>query len=280
MFETVSAAVLRMTTPLLFAALAGLVSERAGIVQLGLEGMMLFSALAAAMVGYFLHNPWLGFLAGGLAGVAMAMLMAAFVLGRKTDSIVTGTALNILAVGLCPFITKVVFNTAGTTPAIPLEERLHSAPTLIVLMVFLGVCYVYQWTRAGLWLRFAGENPQTLEVAGIKTQTVRWISMAICGLLAGFGGATLSISMASAFSPNMTAGRGFMALAALILGRWKPWLVGVACLLFGSLEALQIILQSEDLGVPLQFVQILPYLATIIALAGFFGQSRPPKALQ
>ena len=270
---------LRMTTPLWFAALAGLLSERSGVVQLGLEGMMLVGALAAAIVGLFLHNPWLGFFSGAAVGCFLASIMGIFILVRRADSIVTGTALNILAAGLCPFVTKLVFNTTGSTPAIPLEDRLQWAPTWMAGFSFLcvGICY-YQ-LRAGLWLQFAGESPKALEVAGIRVNLIRWVSLLGCGALAGMGGATLSLSLASSYSPNMTAGRGFMALAALIFGRWKPWSVAFACLLFGSLDALQISLQSKDIGVPIQFIQILPYLATIIALAGFFGQSRPPKAL-
>lgn len=271
--------VLRMTTPLWFAALAGLLSERSGVVQLGLEGMMLVGALAAAIMGLFLHNPWLGFLSGASAGCLLAGVMGIFILVRRADSIITGTALNILAAGICPFVTKIIFNTTGSTPAIPLEDHFQWAPTWIAVVFFLviGICY-YQF-RAGLWLQFAGESPKALEVAGIRVNKIRWFSLLACGCLAGMGGATLSLALASSFSPNMTAGRGFMALAALIFGRWKPWPVFAACLLFGGLDALQISLQSRDIGVPIQFIQILPYLATIIALAGFFGQSRPPKAL-
>ena len=270
---------LRVATPLLFASMAGLLSERAGVVQIGLEGMMLVGALTGGVLGYLWQNPWLSFFVGGIAGMLLAAIMGFFVLQRKTDPIITGTALNILAAGICPFVTKLVFNTTGATPAIPVEYRFQWEPLWFAWIVFLALAFFYHKSRAGLWLQFAGEAPKALSVAGISVSWVRWISLLKCGMLAGFGGATLSLCLSSSFSPNMTSGRGFMALAALIFGRWKPIPMALSCLLFGALEALQILMQSENLGVPIQFVQILPYLVTIIALAGFFGQSRAPKAL-
>jgi len=271
--------ILRGATPLLFASLGGLFSERSGVIQIGLEGMMLIGALAGATTAQLMHSPWLGFLAAALGGVLVAMLYGLFALKLKADQIVSGTAINILAVGVAPFITKLIFDTTGATPSLSLEDRFAFEPVLIAVFSLAATIYVYRWTKAGLVLQFAGENPPALTAAGYHLTQVRWRSLAACGALAGWGGGSLSLFLASAYSPNMTAGRGFMALAALIFGRWKPLPTAGACLLFATADAVQIRLQGNDSFIPVQFIQILPYLVTIIALAGFFGQSRAPKGL-
>lgn len=270
---------LRLATPLLFAAMAGLLSERSGVIQIGLEGFMLIGALAAAVATTLTLNPFAGLLAAAGAGLALSMLFVVFTLTVRADQIVTGTALNLLAFGLCPFITKILFDSTGSTPSIPLENRLQSAFSWLAPVLALGVWVVLRSTRFGLWLRFAGESPETLRSAGISVDRVRWSALALCGILAGLGGASLSISLASSFSPQMTAGRGFMALAALIFGGWRVFPVVGACLLFGFVDALQIRMQGVAGGIPVAIVQILPYLVTIIALVGFFGHSRSPKGM-
>jgi general nucleoside transport system permease protein len=271
--------ILRGATPLLLAALGGLLSERSGIVQISLEGMMLMGALAGALGASFLHSPWLGMLAAGFAGSLMAAIYGFFVLQLKADQIVSGTAINILAVGVAPFITKIAFDTTGSTPSLALTERFSYEPIVLAIIVLILMRYFYAKTRAGLILQFAGESPEALGAAGFSIQKVRWWSLFGCGQLAGWAGGSLSLFLASSYSPNMTAGRGFMALAALIFGRWKPLPTAGACLLFAAADALQIRLQGNESLIPVQFVQILPYIFTIIALAGFFGQSRAPKAL-
>lgn len=271
--------ILRGATPLLFASMAGLISERSGLVQIGLEGMMLVGALAAALTTSFTHTPWLGLVVAGFAGSILALLYGFFVIRLKADQVVTGMAANILALGIAPFITKIAFNTTGSTPSLPVDLRFSFEPFVIVFLTLGALTYLYNKTRAGLYLRFAGENPEALLAAGISVTKLRWWSVFACGQLAGWGGASLSLFLASSYSPNMTAGRGFMALAALIFGGWHPMRTAGACLLFSFADAVQIRLQGSETFVPLQFVQILPYVVTIIALAGFFGQSRPPKAL-
>ncbi len=270
--------VLRGTTPLLFASLGGLFSERSGVIQIALEGMMLMGALAGATAAQLLHSPWLGFLAAGFGGMAIAALYGLFTFKFKADQIVTGTAINILAVGVAPLITKLVFDTTGATPSLAIADRFSFEPTVMAAIALLITVYFYNKTQGGLLLQFAGENPLALTAAGYSLQAIRWSSVCICGLLAGFGGGSLSLFLASSYSPNMTAGRGFMALAALIFGRWKPLPTAGACLLFAVADALQIRLQGNESFLPVQFVQILPYLVTIIALAGFFGQSRASRA--
>lgn len=279
----ISASTLRVSTPLIFAALGGLVSERAGVINIALEGMMLVGAFAGAAVAVGFHSPWIGACAAGGAGMLIAALYGLFVIELRSDQIVAGTAVNILAAGLTPFLTKILYGSTTSTPSLPLNLRFHEAP---VWIAFALVAVSWAWLRylpSGLWIRFAGEHPEALAVAGIRVNRVRWVAVLASGCLAGFGGASLSIFLASSFSRNMTAGRGFMAIAALIFGKWRPVPAAAACLLFGFADAIQIRLQGIVLWgtepVPVQFIQILPYLITIGVLAGFVGRSRAPKAL-
>jgi simple sugar transport system permease protein len=260
---------LRVSTPLIFAALGGMFSERAGVINIALEGLMLMGAFAAAVGTYVAHSPWLGSATGMAAGILLAAIYGLFVISLRANQIVAGTAINMLALGLTPFMCKVLYDVTGQTPAIPIGERFQSAP-LYLCWIMVGVCWLWmKYTRGGLWVSFAGEHPEALDAAGIR--------------VAGMGGASLSVFLASSFSRNMTAGRGFMALAALIFGKWKPVPTAIACLLFGFAEAVQIRLQGVSLWggkpIPVQFIQILPYLVTILVLAGFVGRSRAPKAL-
>lgn len=272
-------AILRGATPLVFAAMGGLFSERSGLVQIGLEGMMLIGALVGSIVAYQTGSPWLGFAGAAIAGALASSLYGVFAIFLKTDQIVVGTGLNLLAVGIAPFITKIVYDSTGSTPGLPAEQRFTYEPFIFVFIAALLTWYIYTKTKAGLLLRFAGEEPNAVESAGYSVVSVRWFSIWMTGLMAGMGGGTLSLFLASSYSPNMTAGRGFMALAALIFGKWKPLPVLAACLFFALIDAIQIRLQGVPTGIPVQWIQILPYLVTIIALAGFFGHSRAPKAL-
>lgn len=273
---------LRVSTPLIFAALGGLFSERSGVINIALEGMMLIGAFGAAVITYTTHSPWLGSAGGMAAGALLAAFYALFVIWLRANQIVAGTAINMLALGLTPFLCKILYDVTGQTPAIPLAERFQSAP-LYLSWVVVGLCWFWlKYTRSGLWVSFAGEHPEALDVAGIRVNRVRWAAVLMSGALAGLGGASLSVFLASSFSRNMTAGRGFMALAALIFGKWKPVPTAIACLLFGFAEAVQIRLQGVSLWggkpIPVQFIQVLPYVVTILVLAGFVGRSRPPKA--
>lgn len=275
-------ATLRVSTPLLFAALGGLLSEKAGVINIALEGFMLTGAFAGAVTALAFHSPWLGFLGGALAAALFAALYALFVIEFKSDQIVAGTAMNILAMGIPPFITKILYDVTGSTPSLPIDERFQSEPVIIAWLVLVVLAAILHFTPLGLWVLFAGENPEALRSAGISPRRVRWASVLSSGALAGLGGATLSLAMASSYSRNMTAGRGFMALAALIFGKWKPVPTFFACLFFGLTDALQIRLQGVEWNgglIPVQFIQIFPYVVTIIVLAGFVGRARPPKHL-
>ncbi len=277
------ASTLRVSTPLIFAALGGMFSERSGVINIALEGMMLVGAFAAAVGTLVTHSPWAGSLCGLVAGMAFAAIYALFVIRLRANQIVAGVGINMLAMGLTPFLCKLLYDVTGTTPSIPIGERFQSAP-LYMAWVLVVICFIWmKYTPTGLWISFAGEHPEALDTAGVRVNSVRWITVLVSGALAGLGGASLSIFLSSSFSRNMTAGRGFMALAALIFGKWKPLPTALACLLFGFADAVQIRLQGVavwgDKPIPVQFIQILPYLVTILVLAGFVGRSRPPKSL-
>ncbi len=271
--------VLRGATPLVFASMGGLLSERSGIIQIALEGIMLMGALFAAIGGLYFGSAWAGFFLGGVAGLCTAFIFGIFALVFRTDQIIVGTGINLLAVGVAPFMTKILYNSTGSTPNLPIEVRFSFEPVVVSILLAILIWYVFSKTKAGLLLRFAGEEPLALAAAGYSVEKVRWAFLLAAGFVTGLGGGSLSLFLASSYSPNMTAGRGFMALAALIFGKWKPLPVLGACLFFAVIDAVQIRLQGVETGIPVQWVQALPYLVTIIALAGFFGHSRAPKAL-
>jgi simple sugar transport system permease protein len=216
------------------------------------------------------------------AGALLAALYGLLVIHLRSNQIVAGTAINMLALGLTPFLCNLIYGQTGNSTILPFDQRWHSAPLYLSWIVALAIYLWLKYTRQGLWLSFAGENPQALAAAGIRVNRVRWFGVLCSGALAGLGGATLSIFLSSSFSRNMTAGRGFIALAALIFGKWKPIPTALACLLFGFFEAFQIRLQGAVVAghaVPVQFIQILPYIVTVLVLAGFVGKSKAPKAL-
>ena len=283
MLTQILASTFRVSTPLIFAAMGGLVSERSGVINIALEGLMLVGAFGAAIGTHVTHSPWLGALCGVGAGLLLAAGYGLFVITLRANQIVAGVAINMLAMGVTPFLCKLLYDVTSSTPAIPAEERFQSAP---LWMSWVVVALVWFWlgrTRGGLWLNFAGEHPEALDAAGVRVNRVRWAAVLVSGVLAGLGGASLSVFLASFFSRNMTAGRGFMALAALIFGKWRPIPAALACLLFGFTEAIQIRLQGVPLWggkpIPVQFIQILPYLVTVLVLAGLVGRARAPKAL-
>jgi ABC-type uncharacterized transport system permease subunit len=273
----------RLATPLIFAALGGLFSERSGVINIALEGMMLAGAFTAAAVTYAAGNPYLGLLAGMLAGMLIASIHALACIRYKADQVVTGTAINILMLGMPAFLSGAFFLSSGSTPQIAKENLIPQIPILILILIPL-TWYVLYHTPFGLRLRSVGENPEAADAAGVRVASMRYAGVLISGVLAGIGGAYLSIGQSSLFTRNMTSGRGFIALAALIFGKWRPVQTVLACLLFGFTEAVSIQMQGvvklpsgED--IPVQFIQMVPYILTIVVLAGFVGSSRPPRAL-
>ncbi len=274
---------IRLSTPLLLAALGGLFSERAGIINIALEGLMLAGAFTAAAVTYYAGNPWLGLLAGIGAGVLIALIHAVASIRFKADQVVTGTAINILMIGLPAFVSGALFASTGSTPQIPQEHLIPWTPIIIGFLLVPVTWYVLYRTPFGLRLRAVGENPEAADAAGVSVKRMRYSAVLISGALAGIAGAYLSIGQSSLFTRNMTSGRGFIALAALIFGKWRPVQTMLACLLFGLTEAISIQLQGVRLpsgeDIPNQFIQIIPYVLTIVVLAGFIGHSRAPRAL-
>lgn len=275
---------IRLSTPLILAALGGLFSERSGVINIALEGMMLAGAFTAAAVTYAVGNPFIGLLAGMGAGLLIAAIHAVACIRYRADQVVTGTAINILMIGMPPFLSGAFFLSSGSTPQLPKEQLIPWTPIIIAIVLVPLTWYVLYKTPFGLRLRSVGENPEAADAAGVRVARMRYAGVLLSGVLAGIGGAYLSIGQSSLFTRNMTSGRGFIALAALIFGKWRPVQTMLACLLFGFTEAVTIQMQgvvklpSGD-DIPIQFIQMVPYLLTIIVLAGFIGSSRPPKAL-
>jgi ABC-type uncharacterized transport system permease subunit len=281
---------IRLATPLIFAALGGLFSERSGVINIALEGLMLAGAFTAAVATYELGNPYLGLLCGMAAGALLALVYAIATIKFEADQVVSGMAINFLMFGLPALLSGAIYDSSGSTEQIAKENLLpefFNRISIASLLAFalVPVCwYVLYKTPFGLRLRATGENPAAADAAGVSVIRLRYIAVIISGVLAAAGGAYLSIGQSSLFTRNMTAGRGFIALAALILAKWRPVPVLVACLFFGFTEALTIQIQGvyklpsgED--IPVQFIQMIPYVLTIIVLAGFIGLSRAPKAL-
>jgi simple sugar transport system permease protein len=274
----------RTATPLLFASLGGLFSERSGVINIALEGLMLAGAFAAAVVTYELSNPYVGFLSGMAAGGLLAVVFAVAVIKFEADQVVAGFAISLLMLGLPAVISARIYDSAGSTQQIPQQYLLPQVWVLAFLLV--PVCwYVLYKTPFGLRIRAVGENPEAADAAGVSVLKLRYAAVIISGILAGAGGAYLSMGQSSLFTRGMTAGRGYIALAALILAKWRPVPVLFACLFFGFTEALSIQIQGRPWAkfhgedIPVQFIQIIPYVLTIIVLAGFIGLSRAPKAL-
>ena len=275
---------IRLATPLLLAAIGGLYSERSGVINIALEGLMLAGAFTAAAVTYYAGNPWVGLLAAIMAGVIVAWIHAVACIRFNADQVVTGTAINILFLGMPAFLSGALFLSSGSTPQIPTGNLLPVAPIVIAFALVPITWYVLYRTPFGLRLRAVGENPEAADAAGVSVRRMRYSGVLLSGALAAIGGAYLSIGQSSLFTRNMTAGRGFIALAALIFGKWRPVQTMLACLLFGFAEAVTYVMQGvvklpSGEEVPVQFIQMIPYVLTIIVLAGFIGLSRAPRSL-
>ncbi len=259
----------RLAIPLIFASLGGYFSEKSGTIQIALEGLCLLAAFAAGSVASLTHSGAMGLGAALIVGIFFAAIQAFFSVNKKASQMIVGLALNFLALGLTPVLCKSIFGFSGGTPQLGLPESLPKilnisvlewlAPVAVVLVYLIHTRHIF-----GQWVRFAGEHPDALESQGVAVKKIRWLALLACGFFCGLSGAYLAIDHGSAFSRNMTAGRGFMALAALIVGRWTPHGAVAACLLFGILDATQILLQGS--GLPVQWIQTLPYVATITIL--------------
>jgi general nucleoside transport system permease protein len=277
----------RIAIPYLFASAGGVLSERAGLIALGLEGYMLSGAFCAAIGSYFGHGPWSGVAAGVAGGAALALLYALCSIRYRADQVVIGIAINLLAIGLTRFFLRFTFGSSSNSPRLPGFPVQESGSGLLALtqnpVIWLGVLAIpaVAWliyrTPFGLRLRAVGEHPGAALSVGVSVVRVRWLAVALSGAIAGLGGAYLALDQHQ-FTDQMTAGRGFIALAAIIFGRWDPARAGLGCLLFAAAETFQIRLQGAQV-IPSQFVEMIPYVLTIVALAGVVGRAVPPAAL-
>ncbi len=288
---------LRIAMPYLFAAAGGVMSERAGIIALTLEGWMLTGAFCAALGSYYSGSPWVGVACGIAGGVAAALLHAMAAIRYRANQVVVGIAINLLATGVTRFFLRLAFDSSSNSPRVPGFDWFRSSPqgasgsseigallvSLANPLIVLGllaltlVAWLLNRTPFGLRVRAVGEKPEAAASLGIPVARVQWLAVALAGALASLGGVYLALDQHQ-FTDGMTAGRGFIALAAVIFGNWEPKRVFVACLLFAAAETLQIQLQGLQL-VPSQFVEMIPYVLTIIALAGIVGRATPPAAL-
>ncbi len=300
----------RISTPLVFAAMAGLFAERSGVIDFGLEGKMLAAAFVAAVGSYFFGSPWIGLLLAILACVSLSMLHGFASVTHKGDQVVSCVAINILMIGLTTALAAAWFGQAGLTPTLtsdqrfleitlPFADTLQNVPIIgliysdiisghyiFVYIAYLSVPIVF-WivfkTSFGLRLRAVGENPSAVDTAGINVFSMRYKALMVNGVLIAFAGAHLSTAVNANFFREMSAGRGYLALAALIFGKWHPKTALIACLLFGFTDALQIRLQGAEVPmigtIPVQLIQAIPYVLTVVLLAGFVGKAIAPNAI-
>ncbi|MBA8905250.1 ABC transporter permease [Aminobacter ciceronei] len=300
---------IRVSVPLLLACLAGLYSERAGVFDIGLEGKMLAGAFAGAAAAAVFASAWIGLLIAVLVSVGMALVHGFASITHRGNQIVSGVAINFIAAGSTIILGQAWFQQGGRTPSLPPEGRfgavnlpfadalrdvpvvgqpysgLLSGHSLLTYVAFLAVPFTW-WvlfrTRFGLRLRAVGENPAAVDTAGISVAWLRYRAVICTGILTGLAGSYMALAQNAGFVKDMTAGRGYIALAALIFAKWKPVPAMFACLLFGFLDALSIRLQGSPLPiigkVPVQLMQALPYILTVILLAGFIGKAIPPRA--
>lgn len=290
----VLASTIRYATPLVFAALGGLFSERSGVVNIGLEGLMLISAFTGVVGAYFSGSVVIGLFAALAGGLVFALIHALMCVTFEADQIISGTAINLLALGGTGFLMVVIFGSGGTSPRIggfdelpiPLLSRipvigpaLFNQSPLVYLMFLLipAVYFVVFRTPFGLRLRATGESPEAVDTAGVSVVRMRYYGVALSGLLAALGGAYFSMDQLSAFTEGMTVGSGFIALAALIFGRWNPIGAAGAALFFGFVQAVTFRIAQD--AIPLEFLQMTPYVLTIVALAVFGGRAIAPAAI-
>lgn len=291
---------LRIAMPYLLAAAGGVLSERSGIIALTLEGWMLFGAFCAAVGSYYSHSPWVGLACGIGGGLLFGALHALSTIRFRADQVVLGIAINLLAVGVTRFFLRLAFDSSSNSPRVPgfdwgrttaaaggsagsgtgVGQLFASLANPLVIAGILSlplVGWMLDHTRFGLRVRAVGERPEAAASVGVSVSRVRWLAVSCGGALAALGGAYLALDQHQ-FTDGMTAGRGFIALAAIIFGNWRPARVAVACLLFAAAETLQIQMQGLQI-VPSQFVEMIPYVLTIVALAGLVGRAVPPAAL-
>jgi len=288
------AATLRISPPIALASIGGAYSERSGIINIGLEGMILIGAFIGVVATHYVGNPWIGVLAAITAGGVFGLLHAVLCIRFKANQVVSGVGVNILALGLSTLLLQVIWGNRGASDSVPGIPPItlplisdipvigdivgRQNPLVYIMLVLVAISWIVMFkTPFGLRVRAVGENPEAADTVGIHVHKIQYICVTLSGMLSGLGGAYLSLGWLNLFSQNMSAGRGFMALAANIFGKWNPAGAFGASLLFSFTDALQIKLQG--VGIPIQFIQMIPYILTILVLAGAVKRAVPPAAI-
>ena len=276
---------LMYSTPLVFGGLGGVLCERSGVVNIGIEGMMTVGASVSVIVAHATGSPWIGFLAGGLAGGALAILHAVASITFRADQTISGIAMNLLGPGIALFLASLTFDGATNTPSVPKKLPKIATPIgdldVTVFIALIGafvLWFVLYKTKWGLRIRAVGEHPAAADTLGVNVSVIRYVCVIISGVLSGFGGASVTLAIISNFTPTAISGQGFIALAAVIFGKWTPHGVYGACLLFGFAQALAVQLGGENFFIPSQILSMLPYVLTLVVLVLFVGRSSAPKA--
>ena len=296
----IASTTLMYSTPLIYTALGGVLSENSGIVNIGLEGMMTIGAFVGAAAGYLIGNPWIAFILGGLGGGLFALIHAIATVSFNADHTISGVAINLLAPGVALFMSKIIFDGATMTPTISMENKMprplngllpegsildtifNTYATVFVAFILVAlVWYVLYKTKLGLRIRAVGEHPGAADTLGINVKRVRYLAVIASGILAGFGGASMSLAIVSSFRPTLVSGQGYIAMAAVIFGKWKPQGAMAACLLFGFSTALSVFFGNPQLPFSINenLLSMIPYVITLIVLVLFVKSSKAPAAL-
>ena len=291
---TLLTATLRISPPIVLASIGGAYSERSGIINIGLEGMILMGAFAGVVTTHYVGNPWVGVLAAVVAGGALGLLHAVLCIQFKANQVVSGVGVNILSLGLTTLLLQVIWGNRGASDSVTGLKPLHlpvigdipvvgdiignQNPLVYIMLVIVVVAWLVMFrTPLGLRIRAVGEHPEAADTVGIHVHKIQYMCVTVSGMLSGLGGAYLSLGWLNLFSQNMSAGRGFIALAANIFGKWNPAGTFGASLLFSFTDALQMKLQG--VGIPIQFIQMIPYILTILVLASAVKRSVAPAAI-
>ncbi|MCT4687706.1 MULTISPECIES: ABC transporter permease [Vallitalea] len=288
---------LMYSTPLIYTSLGGVISERSGVFNIGLEGMMTMGAFIGATVGYYSGIWWLGLICAGIGAGLLALLHAVASVTLGADQVVSGIAINFLGPGLSLFLCRKFFDGKFMTKSIPLENKIPKLfkgvfpeysfldnifdQEITVYLAFLFAIimwFILYKTKVGLRVRAVGDHPEAADTLGISVHKTRYICVILSGVLSGFGGASMSLAVASNFFPTLISGQGFIALAAMIFGNWKPQGALGACLVFGGAQALVVFLGGKNIPIPIDVLSMIPYVLTIVILMGFIGKSVPPAA--
>ena len=288
------AATLRYSTPLIFGVLGGIFSEKSGVVNIALEGIMVAGAFFAVLGSYITGNPWMGLVFAAVGGMIFAAIHAYLSIHLQAEQVVSGTGINVFAPAIIGYMLFKVFGNPSQSSAVATlpypREFFSNIPVIgpiigdlnwfvwIAIALVILASYILNKTAFGLRIKAVGEHPKAADTLGINVYKIRYISVLLSGVLAGIGGASLSIGVLNYFREGMISGRGFIALAAMIFGNWKPKNALFACLLFGFAESLQLAAQSFGWSIPQEFYAAFPYLLTMLVLAGFVGKTQAPEA--